>query len=66
MCPLFGCRDLLRFQGGSATGEKSPGSLHEAGAVIKTVTFDAIVPARAGGVAGVWKHARQSPTQTSL
>jgi hypothetical protein len=65
MHSLFGCRELLPFQGGLVPGEKS-GSSHEAGAVVKTVTFDAIVPARAGGTAGVFRHARQSPTQTSL
>lgn len=66
MHPLFGCRELLQFQGGLVTGEKSPGSSHEAGAVVKTVTFDAIVPARAGGTAGAWRHARQPPTHTPL
>lgn len=40
---------------------RSPGSIYKAGAVVKMVTFDAIVPARAGGTAEVWKHASQSP-----
>lgn len=45
---------------------RSPGSIYKAGAVVKTVTFDAIVSARAGGAAEVWKHARHLPTQSCL